>query len=141
MAVLPSWRASTLSRILRAHRVLDNRTEGVGPRRPGYASLGYSHSGEEQPPMTTGITITPIEPASFGVQIEDGNTTSRYRVHVPAALLEDLGLADADRERLVRESFAFLLEREPPSSILGEFSLDVIPRYFPEYYDELRRRL
>jgi hypothetical protein len=35
----------------------------------------------------------------------------------------------------------FLLEREPPTSILSEFSLDVIPRYFGEYDAELRRRL
>jgi hypothetical protein len=41
----------------------------------------------------------------------------------------------------VRESFVFLLQREPPSSIMGKFSLDVIARYFPEYYDEMRRRL
>lgn len=46
-----------------------------------------------------------------------------------------------DLERVVRASFEFLLEREPASSILPEFSLDVIGRYFPEYEDELRRRL
>jgi hypothetical protein len=44
-------------------------------------------------------------------------------------------------EAVVRESFAFLLEREPNTSILGEFSLDVISRYFPEYSQELPRRL
>jgi hypothetical protein len=42
---------------------------------------------------------------------------------------------------VVRESFAFLLEREPNTSILGEFSLDVISRYFPEYSQELPDRL
>ena len=35
----------------------------------------------------------------------------------------------------------FLLEREPATSIMRQFSLDVIPRYFPEYRDEIRRRL
>lgn len=87
------------------------------------------------------VTITPMEPEWFSVQIEEGDTTTSHRVHLPAALLDDLGLADADSERVVRESFEFLLEREPASSILGEFSLDVIPRYFPEYFDELRRRV
>jgi hypothetical protein len=91
--------------------------------------------------MTTAITITAIDPDSFGVQVEDGATTTSHRVHVPDALIADLGLADIDGELVVRESFEFLLEREPPSSILGEFSLDVISRYFPEYHDELRRRL
>ena len=41
----------------------------------------------------------------------------------------------------MRESFVFLLEREPASSIMSEFSLDVISRYFPEYVEELPERL
>ena len=41
----------------------------------------------------------------------------------------------------MQESFAFLLEREPASSILGQFELTVIGRYFPEYEQEIRRRL
>jgi hypothetical protein len=43
--------------------------------------------------------------------------------------------------RLVRASFAFLLEREPKEAILRSFDLPVIGRYFPEYQDEIRRRL
>jgi hypothetical protein len=91
--------------------------------------------------MTADITITPMEPDWFGVQLEEHDTKTSHRVHVPPALLDDLGLVDVDPERIIRESFAFLLEREPPSSILREFSLDVIARYFPEYRDELPRRL
>lgn len=55
--------------------------------------------------------------------------------------LEELGIPEADPEAVVRESFAFLLEREPATSILPEFSLPVIARYFPEYPSELPRRL
>jgi hypothetical protein len=36
-------------------------------------------------------------------------------------------------EELVRDSFTFLLEREPKDSILKEFDLSVIERYFPDY--------
>ena len=36
-------------------------------------------------------------------------------------------------EELIRASFAFLLEREPAESIMNEFDLPVISRYFPEY--------
>ena len=52
-----------------------------------------------------------------------------------------MNLPDNDLERVVRESFEFLLEREPASSIMREFSLDVIPTYFPEYTEELPKRL
>jgi hypothetical protein len=37
----------------------------------------------------------------------------------------------------VRASFRFLLDREPATSILARFSLDVISRYFPEYRREI----
>jgi hypothetical protein len=39
--------------------------------------------------------------------------------------------------RLVAESFQFLLEREPVSSIMASFDLTVIERYFPEYRREI----
>jgi hypothetical protein len=60
---------------------------------------------------------------------------------VPESLIKELELPEDDLERVVRESFDFLLEREPASSIMSEFSLDVISRYFPEYPQELRQRL
>lgn len=49
------------------------------------------------------------------------------------------GAAKADAEDLVRRSFEFLLEREPPSSILRTFDLSVIERYFPEYDRVIRK--
>jgi hypothetical protein len=52
---------------------------------------------------------------------------------VPEGLIRELRLPEDDLEGVVRESFRFLLEREPASSILPEFSLDVLPTYFPEY--------
>lgn len=42
---------------------------------------------------------------------------------------------------LVRRSFEFLLEREPKESILPRFDLTVITRYFPEYNEEIGKRL
>lgn len=51
------------------------------------------------------------------------------------------GWGEAAEAEVVRESFAFLLEREPATSILRRFSLDVISGYFPEYPTDMRRRL
>lgn len=39
----------------------------------------------------------------------------------------------ADPEELLEAAFEFLLEREPPSSILQRFELPTIERYFPEF--------
>ncbi len=71
----------------------------------------------------------------------EGATSTNHRVTVPEGMVEELDLADVDRERLVRESIAFLLEREPSTAILPDFSLDEIGRFFPEYFQELPARL
>ena len=88
-----------------------------------------------------GIRITAVGPHEFGVEVTEGEETTSHRVIVPQSLLEDWGLEDSEAETVVRESFAFLMEREPASSILPEFSLAIISRYYPEYKDELPARL
>jgi hypothetical protein len=92
--------------------------------------------------VAAGPTLTLCAMADIAITCAEGRTydvtvdgTSRHRVSVPARF------GEADLERVVRVSFEFLLEREPAASILPEFSLDVIGRYFPEYEDELPRRL
>jgi hypothetical protein len=52
----------------------------------------------------------------------------------------DAGEAEVVKD-LVRRSFEFLLEREPPESILRRFDLAVIQRYFPEYDRQFQRPL
>ncbi len=72
---------------------------------------------------------------------EDGDSTE-HEVTVRAADSAAHGLRSVDdAERLVHETFRFLLERESKDSILHTFDLDVVPRYFPEYEREIRRRL
>ena len=55
--------------------------------------------------------------------------------------MAELRLSEKDLDRVVRESFVFLLEREPASSIMRDFSLDVISSYFPQYKETLLGRL
>ncbi|MGH3443581.1 MAG: hypothetical protein ACRDUY_16355 [Nitriliruptorales bacterium] len=86
------------------------------------------------------IDVTPIGSAEFQVEIHDGDVTT-HRVTVPAGYPEQLGVDDVALNVLVRESFRFLLEREPKESILRQFELSVIERYFPEYSDEIGRRV
>jgi hypothetical protein len=90
--------------------------------------------------MTT-LRVVPMAPGEFGVEVEEGNEVTGHRVTVPQSFLENTLLEGVDPETVVRESFNFLLEREPATSILREFSLYDIARYFPEFPDELRRRL
>jgi hypothetical protein len=87
------------------------------------------------------IEISRLDGRDFRVHVRDGERETTHRVSVPERLVDELELRDDDLERVVAESFRFLLEREPASSILAEFSLDEISRYFPEYRSELARRL
>jgi hypothetical protein len=90
--------------------------------------------------MTT-MRVTPMAPGEFGVELEEGHQISGHKVRLPDQFLDDLLLTDVDQEVIVRETFDFLLEREPHTSILPEFSLEDVSRYFPEFPEELQRRL
>jgi hypothetical protein len=59
-------------------------------------------------------------------------------VSVPDSLVQRIG---ADPAAIVRATLAFLLDREPPTSIMQRFDCSVVSRYFPEYERELPRYL
>ena len=85
------------------------------------------------------ISVTAVEPGHFRVEVSDGGTRTVHDVTASDADVERYG--GDDPERLIEQSFRFLLEREPKESILRSFELPVIERYFPEYPQEIRRRL
>jgi hypothetical protein len=88
------------------------------------------------------IKISPLALRVFRVEVREGQReTTTHQVTVPERLGQRLELRDDDLERVVRESFRFLLEREPATSILAQFSLSDISRNIPEYPRELERRL
>ena len=64
-----------------------------------------------------------------------------YVVDVSKDELLRYGRGWADPAELVAASFRFLLEHEPPGSILAQFSLSAIERYFPEFRSEIRTYL
>jgi hypothetical protein len=70
-----------------------------------------------------------------------GATQTTHRVTLRDADRQRLGGKDISAERLVEESFRFLLEREPNTSILSSFELPLIGKYFPQYAREIRKRL
>jgi hypothetical protein len=92
--------------------------------------------------MTGSANVSVVQEAGgrFRVEVQGARGTTSHTVEVPDGLAEELGWTSTAEADLVHDSFAFLLEREPPSSILRHFSLDVIGRYFPEYRTEIRKR-
>ena len=63
---------------------------------------------------------------------KDGRTLSEHTVEVTRSDVKRLA-PGSSVEDLVKRSVEFLLEREPPQSILRRFTLADIERYFPEY--------
>ena len=77
----------------------------------------------------------------FQVSVVEGPSRSSHHVTVRPETYDRLTGGTIPAEDLVRESFVFLLEREPKESILGRFDLEIIGRYFPEYEKEIKERL
>ena len=66
-------------------------------------------------------------------------STSIHTVKVTDQSLTDLTDDIATKAQLLEFSFGFLLEREPNTSILSSFDINVISKYFSNYKDEVRR--
>lgn len=75
------------------------------------------------------------------VTVDDGSGSSSHTVTVPEDDYRNLSGGYANVEELVEESFEFLLERESKESIMGQFEIMTISRYFPEYEDRITDRL
>jgi len=65
--------------------------------------------------------------------VEEGGSQTTHQVSVDRAYYEILTDKKVSAEELVKKSFEFLLERESKESILREFNLSVIQKYFPDY--------
>ena len=74
----------------------------------------------------------------FVVTVADGITTT-HTVTVTDQSLTDLTDNNVTKTQLLEFSFNFLLDREPNTSILSSFDINVISRYFSDYRDEVRR--
>jgi hypothetical protein len=68
-----------------------------------------------------------------------GAVTTEHHVRVTPEDLERYG-AGRSCEELLQDSFRFLLEREPNTSILSSFDLPLISHYFPEYDRAILKR-
>lgn len=80
--------------------------------------------------------VAALPQATYEVHVQDAVSSTTHTVHVDEAYVSHLGL-DTDVSTLVRQSFVFLLRREPKEAILREFHLRDITKYFPEFEQRL----
>ena len=76
--------------------------------------------------------------AVFKVVVSNGEETAHI-VTLAEDYYQKLTQNKVSAEELIRRSFEFLLSREPKESILRQFDLRDITRYFPEYENNLKK--
>jgi len=74
----------------------------------------------------------------FIVKVEEEGTSRKYTVSLDDDYYQDLTGGKITREELIKNSFEFLLEREPKESILAKFNLRIISHYFPEFEERIK---
>lgn len=86
------------------------------------------------------IEVTKKNTETYEVTVRASSTTA-HTVKLTADYYQHLTGGRVSPERLIQESFEFLLERESNTSILSRFDLPVIGHYFPEYERTITTRL
>ena len=84
------------------------------------------------------ISINKLNDDVFEVIVAKTSTTT-HTVKVTDQSLTDLTDDIVTKAQLMEFSFKFLLEREPNTSILSSFDINVISRYFSDYREKVRR--
>ena len=84
------------------------------------------------------IKITEIEKDKFIVEVSD-NVKSSHNVVITDKAYQELTNSMISKYELLEKSFAFLLDREPNTSILTNFEIQIISHYFSDYTNCVRR--
>ena len=78
------------------------------------------------------ISVTAKGQDTFEVVVTTQSTTT-HSVTISDAIHTQLTNGKISKETLLEKSFEFLLEREPNTSILSQFKIEVISKYFPDF--------
>ena len=84
------------------------------------------------------ISIRKISDELFEVTVAENSTTT-HTVTVTDQSLTDLTNNNVTKTQLLEFSFNFLLDKEPNTSILSSFDINVISKYFSDYRDGVRQ--
>ncbi|MBM4204615.1 MAG: hypothetical protein FJ194_10770 [Gammaproteobacteria bacterium] len=86
------------------------------------------------------ISVSHIEEDLYQVTVQ-GQQPTVHEVRMTQADYRLLSDRRCTHEWAIVQAFVFLLEHEPNTSILPVFDIMEIGRYFPEFREEMKRRL
>ena len=78
------------------------------------------------------VSVTAKGQDTFEAMVTTQSTTT-HLVTVSDAIHTKLTNKKISKEILLKKSFEFLLAREPNTSILSQFKIEVVSQYFPNY--------
>ena len=86
------------------------------------------------------ITIRELSQNKFEVIVKKISIT-KHIVLLSDQFYEELSDIKISKKKLLNYSFNFLLERESNASILPNFKLEIISKYFPEFEVEIKKKI
>lgn len=87
---------------------------------------------------TAQIDVDEVAEGLYDVVVDSFTSARSFRVTLDEKTYAKLA-AGRTKEQLISDAFRFLLMREPKESILEEFSIVEIKKYFPEFEEEIVR--
>ena len=78
------------------------------------------------------LKITQIRKDKFQVVIQ-ASTTTQHTAKVSDQILNEFTFDKLSKEQFVKKSFLFLLKKEPNASIMGNFNIEEIESFVPEF--------
>jgi len=85
------------------------------------------------------INVKKKSEQKFIVTVEQGETRTQHTVSLDDEYYQKLTQGRMTKQELIKNSFEFLLKREPKESILSKFNLKVISQYFPEFKKKIEQ--
>jgi len=76
----------------------------------------------------------------FDVTVKDEQGSTEHTVKLSENYYQQLTNGAMQPEALIRETFQFLLDKEPKEQILSSFNLRQVQRYYSDYENSFRRR-
>ena len=83
--------------------------------------------------MSDQIKINKLSESNFLVTVSAEHLTT-HEVTLDEDFLNKVNTKKFSKEQIIHKSFLFLLSKEPNTSILKKFNIEVISSYFPDFY-------
>ena len=91
--------------------------------------------------MAEDVKVLQLRTHEYAAEVHEGNETTEHRAVLSGDLLDTLGVAEAEEERLVAETVKYLLQRVPVTAVPHDIYVDELRRSETDFVSEMRARM